>query len=118
MLKNTNEILGYPEIDWNHKTVSQKHCCWALPRNVKTEFDNILNGFLAYSILQKSHWSQGRGLGGTANLNFLIQSRGARNFLKFILRPHNYLQLYHVALFHIAKDFDNWAEILDDPRLF
>lgn len=27
-------MLSYPEIDWNHKTVSQKHCCLALPRNV------------------------------------------------------------------------------------
>jgi choline dehydrogenase len=64
-------MLSYPEIDWNFKTVSQKKSCFALPRN-------------------RSHWSQGKGLGGTANLNFLIQSRGA------------------------PKDFDRWAEYLND----
>lgn len=66
-------MLGYPEIDWNHKTEPQKHCAYALPRN-------------------RSHWSAGRGLGGTSNLNFLIVSRGS------------------------PKDFGNWARILDDPE--
>lgn len=27
-------MLNYPSIDWNHKTVPQKHCCYALPNNV------------------------------------------------------------------------------------
>lgn len=41
--------------------------------------------------MQESHWSQGLGLGGTSNLNFLIQSRGN------------------------PRDYDNWAKILKDP---
>ncbi|ODM98750.1 Oxygen-dependent choline dehydrogenase [Orchesella cincta] len=65
-------MLNYPEIDWKHKTVPQKYSCFALPHN-------------------KSHWSQGKGLGGTSNINFLIQSRGN------------------------PKDFDNWANVTGDP---
>ncbi|XP_035710955.1 oxygen-dependent choline dehydrogenase 1 isoform X2 [Folsomia candida] len=64
-------MLNYPEIDWKHKTVPQKHSCFGLPNN-------------------KSHWSQGKGLGGTSNINFLIQSRGH------------------------PKDFDNWANLTGD----
>lgn len=27
-------MLNYPEIDWMHKTVPQKHSCWGSPKNV------------------------------------------------------------------------------------
>lgn len=27
-------MLNYPEIDWRHKTVPQKHSCWGSPKNV------------------------------------------------------------------------------------
>ena len=30
-------MLNYPSIDWNHKTVPQKHACYALPNNVSQQ---------------------------------------------------------------------------------
>ncbi|CAL8111194.1 unnamed protein product [Orchesella dallaii] len=65
-------MLNYPEVDWRHKTVPQRHSCFGSPKN-------------------RSHWSQGRGLGGTSNLNFLIHARGC------------------------PKDYDLWAQLTGDP---
>lgn len=31
-------MLNYPEIDWSHKTVPQRHACYGSPRNVCINF--------------------------------------------------------------------------------
>lgn len=28
------DLIGYPETDWMHMTVPQKHACWAMKNNV------------------------------------------------------------------------------------
>ncbi|CAG7642663.1 unnamed protein product [Allacma fusca] len=65
-------LLNHNEIDWMHKTVPQKNACLGLKNN-------------------ESIWSQGKGLGGTSNLNFMVHTRGH------------------------PQDFNRWAEITNDP---
>jgi len=63
--------LNHPEIDWMHKTIRQENACLMLHN-------------------QESGWSQGKGLGGTSNLNWMIWSRGHQ------------------------QDYAKWAEITGD----
>ncbi|ODN03058.1 Glucose dehydrogenase [FAD, quinone] [Orchesella cincta] len=65
-------LINYEEIDWQHKSVPQKHSTFAQNH-------------------RQSLLSQGKSLGGTSNINFLMHSRGN------------------------PKDFDNMAEVVDDP---
>jgi choline dehydrogenase-like flavoprotein len=41
-------MLNYPQIDWKHKTVPQKNCCFALPHNVS----EALFGFTKTKVTQ------------------------------------------------------------------
>ncbi|CAG7820990.1 unnamed protein product [Allacma fusca] len=65
-------MLHYDQIDWGHVTVPQQHACYGLKD-------------------RRSTWSQGKSLGGTSNLNFLVHLRGS------------------------PSDYDRWANITGDP---
>lgn len=94
-------LLNYPQIDWQHRTVPQKYSTFAQNRQVNFPSANQLLNFTCVSssvdlifllLSQESLLSQGVGLGGTSNINFLMYSRGN------------------------PRDFDAWAEIIGDPE--
>lgn len=64
-------LLARPEIDWSYKTVAQRRAC-------------LLSQF------KRASWSQGKGLGGSGNLGWMISLRGH------------------------TRDFDNWAKLVED----
>ncbi|CAG7718407.1 unnamed protein product [Allacma fusca] len=65
-------LTNYKSTDWQHLTVPQENSFHGSPN-------------------RQALWSQGRSLGGTSNLNFLIHLRGS------------------------PADFDNWGNITGDP---
>ncbi|CAG7722228.1 unnamed protein product, partial [Allacma fusca] len=65
-------IVNYKEIDWQHHSVPQIGACLAMDK-------------------QTALLSQGKSLGGSSNINYMLHTRGN------------------------SLDFDNWANITGDP---
>lgn len=64
-------LVNRQEVDWQHKTVAQRKAC-------------LLGQF------KRASWSQGKGLGGSGNLGWMISLRGHQ------------------------KDYDNWGKLVGD----
>ncbi|ODM99988.1 Glucose dehydrogenase [FAD, quinone] [Orchesella cincta] len=85
-----------PGTDWMHKSVTQSKSCFACRHKVSKTVENdaqcsiTRQRQLAIS-KNKYIFSQGKNLGGTGNLNYLMHLRGN------------------------PLDFDNWATITGDP---